>query len=193
MALDVAEMIRNEMNAPVDIMGISTGGQICHYLAADFPELVRKVVIISAAYRLSDSGLEIERECEDWFKKGNFTKAASALILNMHPSRFNRTLTKFFMPIIGRTFFKDIKYPNDGLVEIEADRQMNFMGRLGEIKAPTLIICGDQDRFYALEDVKRTAAGIPHSELKIYPKYGHNLTINHMKPVIEDVFQFLKR
>jgi len=37
MADDYAQVIRREFNGPVNIMGISTGGQISHYLAAFLP------------------------------------------------------------------------------------------------------------------------------------------------------------
>ncbi|MHA2127286.1 MAG: alpha/beta fold hydrolase, partial [Promethearchaeota archaeon] len=55
-ANDYATLIRKEFKNPVYVMGASTGGQIAQYLAADHPDTIRKMVIISAAYRLSEKG-----------------------------------------------------------------------------------------------------------------------------------------
>ena len=60
MAKDYANLIRKEFQNPVYIMGASTGGQIALYLAADHPDIVRKLIIIAAAYRISEKGAEVE-------------------------------------------------------------------------------------------------------------------------------------
>ena len=56
MSNDYATMVRDELGGPVDIMGISTGGPIAQYFAADHPDLVRHLVLASTGYRLSDYG-----------------------------------------------------------------------------------------------------------------------------------------
>jgi pimeloyl-ACP methyl ester carboxylesterase len=191
MADDYAEMIRNELGGSVDIIGISTGGQICHFLAANHPDLIQKVVITSAAYRLSEQGVAIEREAAEWFQKGKYGKTMNAFMkMIMHPGILRR-LMSLFTPIMGRIMFNNLKYPNDFLVEVEADREMNFLDRLGEIKAPTLILSGEDDIMYSIEDVKKTACGIPNCELKLYPRYGHNLSVVNMKQVVQDMIKFL--
>ena len=50
MAGDYAAMFREEFGGPLDVIGVSTGGSIVQYLAADYPELVRRLVIHSSAY-----------------------------------------------------------------------------------------------------------------------------------------------
>ncbi len=193
MARDYAEMIRNEIKVAVDITGTSTGGQICQYLAADHPDIVRKVVLLSSAYRLSEQGVRIERESADWFVKGKVEKCLVALMKGMYQPGISRTLFLFFTSLFGKLMIGKIQHPNDFLIEVEADRVMNFKDRLGEIKAPTLIISGEQDQFYSAKDVEDTAACIPNSTLKFYPGYGHNLTMSNMKRVVEDMRAFLLR
>ena len=56
MADDYAAMIREEFGGPVDVIGISTGGSIVQHLAADHPDVVRRLVIHSSAHRLNDAG-----------------------------------------------------------------------------------------------------------------------------------------
>lgn len=193
MAEDYAKMIRREFKGPVDVAGVSTGGQIAHFLAADHPDTVRKLVIISAAYRLSEKGVEIERKAADYFQKEKYGKSMAAVMEMVFPSGFKGVVIKFFMRLIGNMMLGKLKYPNDFLVEVQADREMNFKDRLSEIKAPTLIMSGELDVAYTANDVRTTAEGIPNSKLILYKGYGHNLTMSNRGQVLKEALEFLKK
>ena len=190
MADDYAKMIRREFKGPVDVMGISTGGQLAHYLAADHPDVVRKLVIMSAAYRLSEKGAEIEGRAAEYFKQGKYGKSMATIIEMIYSSGIKRSFIKFFIRLFGKMMFGKMKYPNDGLVEFQADLKMNFKDRLKNIKAPTLVLSGDLDICYSAEDVRITAEKIPNAKLILYKGYGHNLTA---KEVPKDILSFLKK
>jgi pimeloyl-ACP methyl ester carboxylesterase len=192
MAKDYAEMIRREFDGSVDVAGTSTGGQLAQYLAADHPDTVRKLVIVSAAYRLSDKGVEIERKSGEYFHLKKYGKSMAAMLEMVYPSGVKSAFLKFVVKLFGKFFFRDIKYPNDFLVEVKADREMNFKNRLSEIKAPTLILSGELDIGYTADDVRITAEGIPNSKLILYEGYGHNLIMANRKQVLEDVLAFLQ-
>lgn len=51
-AADYAAMIRADFEWPVDAVGVSTAGSVALQLALDHPEVLRRVVIYSAAHRL---------------------------------------------------------------------------------------------------------------------------------------------
>jgi pimeloyl-ACP methyl ester carboxylesterase len=193
MANDYARAIREEFKGPVDVMGVSTGGQIAQYLAADHPDTVRKLIIISAAYRLSEKGVEIERKAEAYFKQEKYGRSLAALTELIFKNRFWWGVSKFFIRLFGKRVIGDIEYPNDFLSEIRADREMNFSERLHEIKAPTLFLCGEDDIGYTAEDVKATADGIPNSKLILYEGYGHNLMASNRKQLQKDILAFLKK
>src|SRR3712207_2647583 len=61
LAKDYAGALDEEFGAPVDVLGISTGGSIARQLAADRPELVNKLVVAGAAGRLSEHGRRFQR------------------------------------------------------------------------------------------------------------------------------------
>ncbi len=193
MAEDYAKMIRREFKGPVDVAGVSTGGQIAHFLAADHPDTVRKLIIISAAYRLSEKGVEIERQSAEYFQKEKYGKSMAVLMEFMFPPGLKRVFTKFFTRLIGKRMLGKIKYPNDFLVEVQADREMDFKDRLSEIIAPTLILSGELDVGYTVDDVRTTAEGIPNSELILYKGYGRNLTMSNREQVLKDALEFLKK
>src|SRR5215468_10589812 len=52
-AAEHAEAIRALGGAPVDVIGVSTGGSIAQQLAAEHPETVRRLVLLATGCRLS--------------------------------------------------------------------------------------------------------------------------------------------
>ena len=193
MADDYASLIRREFKGPVIVMGVSTGGQIAHYLAAGHPDIVRKLVIISAAYRLSENGVEIERNAEKYFRQGKYGKSLAAILDLIWSTRIKRGVAKFFTSLLGKKILGKIEYPNDFLTEIRGDREMNFKDRLKDIKAPTLVLCGELDIGYTAEDVRTTAEGIPNAELILYKGFGHNLVFANGKQIYKDILEFLEK
>ncbi|MBD3256534.1 MAG: alpha/beta fold hydrolase [Candidatus Lokiarchaeota archaeon] len=192
MANDYATMIRREFKKPVDIMGISTGGQIAQYLAVDHPDVVRKLVILSAAYRISKSGAKIEKKAADYFEKGKVGKSLASTLDLVFSNRIVKNIAKFFVWMLGKKLLGEIQYPNDFLIETRADREMNLKERLKEIKAPTLLISGELDVCYNAADVRLMAEEIPNAKSIIYEKYGHSLTHSNRDEVNQKVLEFLK-
>jgi pimeloyl-ACP methyl ester carboxylesterase len=192
MAADYAEMIRTEFKGAVDVMGISTGGQLAQYLAADYPDTVRKLVIICAAYRMSEEGKEILRNCEQRFRNGDYGRSFAALIDMVYPPGIRRAFVKTIMAIVGGGIIGEVRYPDDFYSEVAADVEMNFLDRLPEIKAPTFILGGEEDVAYPADDVRLTAKGIPGAKCNLFQGYGHNLTLDNSDEVMRDVLRFLK-
>lgn len=192
MAEDYADLIRKKFMAPVNIMGTSTGGQIAQYLAADHPDVIKKLVLISTAYRLSEEGAKIEQKAADYFKRAKYGKSMTAITDMIYSSRILKAIMNPLIFLFGRKFIGDIKYPNDFLNEIRGDGEMNFINRLKDIKVPTLVLSGANDIGYTAEDVSQTAEGIPNAELKLYEKFGHNLVMRNRKKVMNNVMDFLK-
>jgi pimeloyl-ACP methyl ester carboxylesterase len=190
MANDYAKMIQREFKQPVIIMGASTGGQIAQYLAANHPDTVKRLIIISAAYRVSEKGAEIERKAAEHFEHGKYGRSLATLLDLIFSSRITRSIPKALTRLFGKRFIGEIKYPNDFLTEVRGDIGMNFKDRLKEIKAPTLLLNGESDLCYTADDVRTTAEGIPNSKLIIYEGYGHNLA-NKWKVLQKDILEFL--
>jgi pimeloyl-ACP methyl ester carboxylesterase len=191
MAENYALLLKDEFKKPVDLMGISTGGQISMHLAAGYPEYINKVVIISAAFRISEEGEKIERKAAEYFEQEKYGKTMATIMELIYDKGIKLGFYKSLMHIFGPGMLKNVEYPNDFQVEIRADREMNFYNRLNEIKAPTLIIAGEKDIAYSLEDIKATSEGIPNSHLLLYEDYGHDLIMANNKEVSKKIIEFL--
>jgi pimeloyl-ACP methyl ester carboxylesterase len=175
MADDYAVMIKNEMNVPVDTMGLSTGGPIAQQLTVDHPEIVRHLVLASTGYALSVSGATAQRKVSEFVRQGKYRSAAVTMAALMS-SGMKRPIMKAIFWMMGAYMFRSYYGLSDGLIELEAEDKFNFKERLPEIKIPTLVIGGENDRFYPIAE---TGAKILSARVIIYPNAGHMISMNH--------------
>jgi pimeloyl-ACP methyl ester carboxylesterase len=187
MADDYAAMIREEFGGPVDVLGISTGGAIVQQFAADHPDLVRRLVIHSAAYTLNSAAramqvavgcLAAERRWRDAW--------ATLLRFTLPPGPLARPQAWLASRLMSLDKPKD---PSDLVITIKAEDQFNFRDRLAEIAAPTLLVAGHGDPFYTPTLFRETATGIPNARLILYPNMGHPAG---GKQFARDVLAFLR-
>jgi pimeloyl-ACP methyl ester carboxylesterase len=185
MADDYAAMIKEAFEGPVDVLGISTGGAIAQHFAADHPGLVRKLVIHSSAYTLSDSAKQAQRRIGDLARQRQWRAAYATMV---SPARYPRPVVWLGSLLAGR--FGAPEDPSDLVVTIEAEDKFNFKDRLAQIMAPTLVVAGDQDPFYTEALFRETAEGIPNARLILYKGMGHPA---HGKQFRRDVLMFLRK
>ena len=177
MSDDYARMIQEEFGGPVDVIGVSTGGSIAQHFAADHSELIRKLIIHSSAYKLSDTARCGAKRIEHLASQRQWRKAYAAFISPMFLQR--RDLQPIAGPLIwlvslmGGKLFGAPENPSDLVITIEAEDKHDFIDRLAQIKAPTLVVAGDEDPFYTEALFRETAEGIPNARLVLYKGMGH--------------------
>ena len=188
MANDYAEMIRNELEYPVDVIGLSTGGTIAQYFALDHPELVRHLVLASTGYRLKETGKQLQLYVGEMARQRKWRKALPAMVKGLYPKGggMKKHFFKFMLWIMAT--FAAPKDPSDLVITIEAEDNHNFKDLLSQIKVPTLVIGGVDDFFYP---IKETADGIDGVELILYEDFGHNAWSDNGKKFKADVLKFL--
>ncbi|WP_206796301.1 alpha/beta hydrolase [Amycolatopsis sp. MtRt-6] len=170
LAREHAAALRWWFGRPVDVVGVSTGGSIALQLAADHPDVVRRLVVVSAAYRLGDFGRTTQRRAAKWLRLHRPRRAGAAMmsILGAAPG------TRHVMRALGWLLGPLIAPADHGLLAtIDAEDDFDLRLRLPEITVPTLIVGGDQDACYGKELFQQTAAEIPGARLILYPGHGH--------------------
>ena len=189
---DYATMIRQAFGGPVDVIGTSTGGSIVQHFAADHPDLVRRLVIHSSAYTLSDEAKRVQMRIGHLARQRQWRQAYAVMLGFMVPRQgFIKYVAR---PIVwlGSLLAGALgapEDPSDLVVTIEAEDQHDFKERLGQITAPTLVIAGDKDPFYSEALFRETAQGIPNARLILYEGMGHPAS---GKRFSQDVLAFLK-
>ncbi|MBV9789038.1 MAG: alpha/beta hydrolase, partial [Chloroflexi bacterium] len=64
--------------------------------------------------------------------------------------------------------------------------------QLGQIKAPTLIVWGDRDGIFTLEEQQQLDATIPNSTFKLYTETGHGLHVEWPQRFVNDLEAFAR-
>lgn len=171
LAAEYAEALRNLFDEPVDVVGVSTGGSIALQLAADHPELVKRLVLVSAAYRLSDEGRETQRRVAALLRASRPRRAASVFLGATGATAVSRAM----LTVIGLVFPRVVVGRNDLdlLVTLDAEDSFDLAPRLAAIETPTLVTGGGLDRFYSREMFEGTRAGMPRARLELSPRRGH--------------------
>jgi pimeloyl-ACP methyl ester carboxylesterase len=190
MAEDCATVIREEFNGePQDVMGTSYGGLLAQHLAADHPELVRRLVMAMSVYRFSDEGNEVDMKSAQLLSEGKTKQALRSLYPILEGGKIKKAFLKFFMGYVAPLVWSTPDNPSDLVVEGKAEMAHNSKNRLSEIKVPTLVIAGDQDYYCPAERLRETADGIPNAKLILYEGKGHMAAMG--KKFDEDVLKFL--
>ena len=172
---DYARMVREEFGGPVDVIGVSTGGSIALHFAADHPDLVRRLVLHSAAHALNDDAKRVQLEYARLAGLGQWRAASSLMVGVMVP----RTgwISRLRTPLVrAAAWLMSLKTPNnasDLRVTVDAEDKLAFRGRLHQITVPTLVGGGTKDPFYSAALFRETAAGIPNARLALYAGLGH--------------------
>jgi pimeloyl-ACP methyl ester carboxylesterase len=78
---------------------------------------------------------------------------------------------------VGPLVLRDLQGLDDMATTIEAEDEFD-LARCPQIKAPTLIVAGRDDRFYAPELFEETARLIPGSDLRLLDGKGHITALN---------------
>jgi pimeloyl-ACP methyl ester carboxylesterase len=85
------------------------------------------------------------------------------------------------------------KLQPDALIfgETQVLKNWTVMDRIGEIKAPTLVIAGREDFIYPPEHQEELAAGIPNARLVFIDRAGHNPHNERPAEVIQAIKRFM--
>jgi pimeloyl-ACP methyl ester carboxylesterase len=154
----------------VFLHGTSTGGSVALQLAADHPELVRRLVVVAAAHRLDPRGQRLQAEMARLLRAGQPRQAWASLMTAMFPRPLRPVAGPLSRLTAGAWVAAD---PTDALVTLDAENAFDLEVDLPRVTAPTLVIGGCHDIFYSPELFTGTAAGVQDGRAHLFPDWGH--------------------
>ncbi|HEY4277163.1 MAG TPA: alpha/beta fold hydrolase [Conexibacter sp.] len=174
-----AEAIMTEIGEAVDVVGTSTGGSIAQQLAADHPETVRRLVLVSTACRLGDEGRRLQRRVAARLRRGANRQAFAVAGAGMVPRYRGQLAAGVVGFVAGPRWFPNPDDLADMATTIEAEDRFDLAACRRPIEAPTLIVAGARDQFYGPALFNETARLIPNSRLRLFEGRGHITVANH--------------
>jgi len=188
LAAEQAAAIRSGFDGPVDVIGISTGGSIAQQLAAEHPDCVRRLVLVSTGARLGPRARAEQRAVAARIRAGADRKALALGAAAIVPPWRGQIVAGALASLVGPRLF-----PREGLEDmattIEAEDTFD-LAALPEIRALTLVVGGTEDRFYSRDLFAETAALIPEGRLEVFAGRGH-VTVTADKRFVPTVEGFL--
>ncbi|HET6153015.1 MAG TPA: alpha/beta hydrolase [Marmoricola sp.] len=182
-----AEALRELFDEPVDLVGISTGGSIAQQVAADHPDVVRRLVLISTGYTLGPLARQEQLAVADLLRAGDERNAAATIVEQIVPWG---PIARAAGRLAASWMFKAPHAAADLLATLDAEDGFDLAGCARPIEAPTLLIGGQRDKFYPAETLERTTDLIPGSTLLQVPRRGH-MTVMQSKRATAHVAGFL--
>ena len=170
MAADQAEALRILGVDRACVLGVSEGGMIAQYLAGDHPELVERLALaVTAPYANETAQRFVKRLIED-ARRGDH----KAIMVDSAEAAYSEKKLKSYRrlyPLLGL-----IGKPKDYrrfLSNANAILRFDARDVLKEIRCPTLILGGEEDKTVGPEGSKELHAALPGSILHMYPGLGH--------------------
>ena len=167
-----------------DLLGVSLGGWVALTVAADRPDLARRVVAASSG------GLDFETTLtRDTFAPRSLAELDRVLALQtVKPVRPPRHVARDLLrrwqaqnPVVRQTMASMLT------------RRDVLDRRLGEIRQPVLVIWGDQDRVIPAAVGRRLASGLPRAEYAELRGCGHLAVLECKDAFVSRALAFLER
>jgi 3-oxoadipate enol-lactonase len=148
--------------------GLSLGGAVGMWLAANAPERIDRLVLACTAARFGDPAAWHERA--DVVRRQGIDAIADA-----HLGRwFTRAFAEREPAVVAEFRERLVATPREGYAGCcEALAGWDFRERLGEVQAPTLVIAGADDPATPPERAALLADPIPNAKLVVLPDAAH--------------------
>ena len=187
MAADVAEAMETLNLDAAYVMGISQGGMIAQWLAADFPERVQRLIL---AMTTAKPGQLARDRIEHWQKlsqSGNFKHLMLDIAQHSYTQKSYQKW-RLLYNIMGR--LGRIKDEKRISIQSQSCLTHDSLEVLKEIHCPTLVLGALEDDVIGVKGSKELAKGISGCQLLIFKHSGHAL-YEENKAFQEAVFEFL--
>lgn len=172
LAEDAIAILKKEEITCTNVIGFSDGASTALYMAAYYPEHIKRVVALSGAISLSgcrEEGYEWMQTISSEMIKKNNPDWAAKLFKEISPQRMD-SLIEYLRPMW-------------------LTKEYVSVNKLALITAPTLIIGGGKDFFYKEEHFVFISQTIPGAKLILFPEGGHHL--NTPEVVENQIIPFL--
>lgn len=191
---DLALMIQELELGPACLVGQSQGGMVGLRLAARWPGLVSRLVLIGTSARAEyPERLDRWRAIRKVLREGSDAERETTFLELQAQLNDAGWLQEYEQ---AACYERKIMLAHDrGGIALAIDAaviaRQDVRATLPQISVPTLVICGDADRATPLELSREIATAIPGARLEILCRVGHHAPIEAPQAVSEALLTFV--
>jgi aminoacrylate hydrolase len=195
LATDMASLVEHLALGPMHVVGASTGGAIAQHMALDHPQTVRTVTMLSSFARFDPfvrREFEVRRRmAAEWDLHSTLSGYALFLFsphyTRQHPDRVTAWIERAAAQPAG------VDDREIALKRIDMIAAHDTLARLGEVRQPALVVCGDQDFCTPLSLSEEIARAVRDCELVVIPDCGHLIESEKEEELFQVVSSFIRR
>jgi pimeloyl-ACP methyl ester carboxylesterase len=182
----------------VDILGHSMGGHVSQQIAADRPDLVRKVILVGTGPRGGEGmgqrkpevaalfTAKYERQDEMWLPVFFSPSARSQAAGHRYLDRIRTRAEDRDVPVSDQTRAAHTAARNEwGVAAADG------FGYLAGIRQPALVVNGSHDIIVATVNSFLLQQNLPNAELVLYPDSGHGAHFQYPEQFLREALAFL--
>jgi 3-oxoadipate enol-lactonase len=183
LAADVAGLLQTQGLASADVLGVSQGGTIAQQLAWRYPTRIRRLVLVCTyAYNLASPRERLDARLTPYLIRLIGPAALARLVIR--PSLFGGAPMALAQVRLLRRLLAATR-KHQMLAAYQAMTVFDSRSWLDQIRQPTLIVCGSQDRAVPGWHAQVLARGIKGAELREIQGAGHMLIYTHAQQFID--------
>ena len=195
MAKDAVTFIRALGLERVDLFGFSMGGMIAQVIAADEPQLVRKLILAGTGPAGGEGITDVTRIAHLDTVRGLLTLQDPKQFLFFTRTPEGRRAGKAFLARL-----KERTENRDKAISLRSyGAQLKAIHRWGKqspadlsvIRQPVLVANGESDRMVPTTNSVDLAQRLPDADLVIYPDAGHGGIFQFHRPFVDQALAFL--
>ncbi|MFZ5917186.1 MAG: alpha/beta fold hydrolase [Chloroflexota bacterium] len=161
------------------MVGHSMGGAIAQQMALSYPDRVQALVLIGTGARLRVAPAILQAILED------FETAVSSMVDWVYSPDASPLLRQQGQQVLAQT-------PQQVMHgDFVACDTFDVMDRLGEVRAPALVITGTADRLTPVKYARLLAQQIPTAHIELLENAGHMVMLERPRQVADAVSRFL--
>ena len=205
---DLAEFFEKHQLKKAIVIGHSMGGKTAMYFAADYPEMIEKLIVVDIApvnyLQLGENSqyyqhqlilqtlLELHNNCDDFKNRQDITDflqlklGDKSLVQFLLKSIYRNKETKKFQCRINIDVLYDFL---DEIIGGVSERLLN--DRIPILNYPVLFIKGEKSNYISEEDIKLIRKIYPEARLKRIPNAGHWLHAEQPQLFMEALESFI--
>jgi pimeloyl-ACP methyl ester carboxylesterase len=191
MAAEHADAIREGLGGRADVVGTSTGGTIAQQLAADHPDVVGRLELLSTACRLGPDAKELMRRVAARIRAGARRQATALFVSELAPPGPGQIVAAIVASVVGPLVLRDAQAFDDMATTIEAEDTFDLASCASPIAAPTLLVAGSDDRVAPPAIHEKMAKRIPGAKYALLEGCGHLGPMDQPEALNKALEQFL--